>query len=175
MMRMGAGDSPLLLGGSHWGGPVRGRGPSLCPQDSALNRHTSTSLQVGRQPHTRNTHAIRLFLSLSSIPYSSYTPTHTYPSLVPVSSLVQMFRWHCQTAAWTAWYSHPTKRQEMCMSLYANLWFYGELCAEIVLGQVQWFPRKSKMSPLTFFMLQLAHSPVVVTWLAWWDSKKVHF
>lgn len=74
------------------GGPVRGRGPSLCPQDSALNRHTSTSLQVGRQPHTRNTHAIRLFLSLSSIPYSSYTPTHTYPSLVPVSSLVQMFR-----------------------------------------------------------------------------------
>lgn len=74
------------------GGPVRGRGPSLCPQDSALNRHTSTSLQVGRQPHTHNTHAIRLFLSLSSIPYSSYTPTHTYPSLVPVSSLVQMFR-----------------------------------------------------------------------------------
>lgn len=75
------------------GGPVRGRGPSLCPQDSALNRDTSTSLQVGRQPHTRNTHAIRLFLSLSLFnPDSSYTPTHTYPSLVPVSSLVQMFR-----------------------------------------------------------------------------------
>lgn len=48
------------------GGPVRGRGPSLCPQDSALNRDTSTSLQVGRQPHTRNTHGIRLSLSLQS-------------------------------------------------------------------------------------------------------------
>lgn len=58
------------------GGPVRGRGPSLCPQDSALNRDTSTSLQVGRQPHTRNTHGIRLFLSLFNPVFLLHTHTH---------------------------------------------------------------------------------------------------
>lgn len=74
-MRMGAGDSPLLLGGSHWGVQLEGGGP-LCPQDSALNRDTSTSLQVGRQPHTRNTHGIRLFLSLFNPVFLLHTHTH---------------------------------------------------------------------------------------------------
>lgn len=73
---------------------LEGGGP-LCVLRTQLSTEMSASLQVRRQPHTHNTQTQSNSFSLFN-PDSSYTPTptrtHTYPSLVPVSSLVQMFR-----------------------------------------------------------------------------------
>ena len=92
------------------GEPGRGRGPL-----GALRTHGSQQThkqKLASQKTATHTH-IHKTLSHVSIPISSYT--HTLPSLAPASSLVQILRWRCQTAAWTAWCSHPRRRQEVEM------------------------------------------------------------
>lgn len=77
MMRKGVGKTPLLLGEMSLGVQDEGKALSVPSGLTALNRHTSISLQVRKRPHTHaRTHSHTFTNSFSLFnPDSSYTHT----------------------------------------------------------------------------------------------------
>lgn len=74
-MRMGAGDSPLLLGGSHWGVQLEGGGP-LCVLRTQLSTETRAQACKSGDSHTHATHMQSDSFSLFNPVFLLHTHTH---------------------------------------------------------------------------------------------------
>lgn len=75
-MRMGAGYSPLLLGGSHWGVQLEGGGP-LCVLRTQLSTETRAQACKSGDSHTHATHMESDSFSLSLQSRIPLTHPHT--------------------------------------------------------------------------------------------------